>query len=115
MPRRIFSLSAIFLLLAACLCWAQDTRGTITGRVTDPSGAVIAGATVVVSNTAMGTKMNLSTNAEGIYRATFLSPGTYDIEVASAGFKKALRSAVEVRVADRLDVNITLEIGAAEQ
>src|SRR4051812_48260822 len=115
MPCRIFSLSAISLLLAASCSWAQDTRGTITGRVTDPSGAVIAGATVVVGNTAMGTKTTISTNSEGLYRAPLLSPGLYDVEVTSPGFKKALRNGVEVRVADRLDVNITLEIGAAEQ
>jgi hypothetical protein len=115
MPYRIFSLTAICLLLAASLSWSQDTRGTITGRVTDPSGAIIAGATVVVSNTAMGTKTNVSTNSEGLYRAPLLSPGLYDVEVSSPGFKRAVRSAVEVRVADRLDVNVVMEIGAAEQ
>jgi hypothetical protein len=115
MPSRIFSLRAISLLLAASLSWAQDTRGTITGRVTDPSGAVIAGATVVVGNPATGTRINISTNSEGLYRAPLLSPGIYDVEVTSPGFKTALRSGVEVRIADRLEVNITMEIGAAEQ
>src|SRR5512133_3705205 len=99
MPSRMFSFSAIFLLLAA-LCWSQDTRGTITGRVTDPSGAVIAGATVVVSNPATGTKSTLQSNSEGLYRAPLLQPGTYNIEVSAPGFKKALQSGVEVRVAD---------------
>ena len=69
MPSRIFSLIAILCLLTAGSVWSQDTRGTITGRVTDPSGAVIAGAKVVVTNAAMGTKIDLTTNAEGIYRA----------------------------------------------
>ena len=115
MPSRIFTLTACFLLLAVSLCAAQDTRGTISGRVTDPSGATIAGAVVVVSNPAMGTTAKVSTSADGIYRAAFLSPGMYEIEVTAPGFKKALKRGVEVRVADRLDIDIAMEIGATEQ
>ena len=114
MPSRIYSLAVILCLLIAP-AWTQDTKGTISGRVTDPSGSVIPGAQVVVTNTAMGTKSDLSTNAEGIYRAPALSPGIYQIEVVSTGFKKAVRPGIEVRVADSLAVNVTLEIGASEQ
>lgn len=109
---RMSALSAIFLL---CAAWSQDTRGTIAGRITDPSGSTIAGAAVVVANSAMGTKSTPRTGADGIYRATFLSPGSHEIIVTAPGFKRALRKEVEVRVADRLDINIALEIGAAEQ
>jgi hypothetical protein len=101
-------------LLTASICWSQDTRGSIGGRVLDPSGAVIAGAQVVVTNTAMGVKTTVSTNNEGIYRAPLLQPGMYQIEVTSSGFKKAVRDAVELRVADRLDIDIPLEIGSSE-
>src|SRR6185295_2722137 len=85
-----------------------------TGRVTDQSGAVIPGAQVLVTNPAMGFKTDLTTNADGIYRAPLLSPGKYQIEVTLQGFKKAIRNDVEVRVADRIDVSISLEIGASE-
>ena len=112
---RVFSLASIFLLLTASLAWSQDTRGTITGRVTDPSGAVIGNASVTVTNSAMGYKSTLTTSVDGIYRVTYLSPGNYDIEVTAPGFKKALRSGLEVRVADRLEINLALEIGASEQ
>jgi hypothetical protein len=115
MPSRIYSIIAILCLLTAGSVWSQDTKGTISGRVTDPSGSVIPGAQVVVTNSAMGTKSDLTTNAEGIYRAAALSPGIYQIEVVATGFKKALRPDIEVRVQDRLDVNIGLEIGASEQ
>src|SRR5215470_12055772 len=114
MQRRIFSLIAITLLLAAAGL-AQDTRGAISGRVTDPSGAVISGAQVMVTNTAMGTRSAITTNSEGIYRAALLQPGMYQIEVTAAGFKKLVRNDIEVRVADRLDINMTMEIGASEQ
>jgi hypothetical protein len=105
----------ILCLLTAGSVWSQDTKGTITGRVTDPSGSVIPGAQVVVTNSAMGTKSDLATNAEGIYRAPALSPGIYQIEVVATGFKKAVRPGIEVRVADSLAVNVALEIGASEQ
>src|ERR1035437_3117026 len=115
MPSRIYSIIAILWLLTAGSVLSQDTKGTITGRVTDPSGSVLPGAQVVVTNSAMGTKSDLTTNAEGIYRAPALSPGIYQIEVVATGFKKALRPDIEVRVADRLAVNVALEIGASEQ
>src|SRR4051812_42256563 len=114
MPSRIHSLLAILCLLTAGSVWSQDTKGTISGRVTDPSGSVIPGAKVIVANAAMGTKTDVTTNAEGIYRAPALNPGAYTVEVTSQGFKKSIRN-VEVRVADRLDISIVLEIGAAEQ
>lgn len=115
MLRRILSLTAILGLLSAGIGWSQDTRGTITGRVTDPSGSVVPGATVIVTNTAMGTKATLKTNQDGYYQAPLLNPGMYQVEASLQGFKKAIRDSVEVRVADRLEINLALEIGASEQ
>src|SRR5437660_1741410 len=63
----------------------------------------------------MGTRATLTTNADGIYMAPLLSPGTYQVEATARGFKKSMRSGIEVRVADRLDINLALEIGASEQ
>ncbi len=111
---RAFAATFFFLISGFALI-AQDTRGTISGRITDPSGALVPGAIVVVANNAMGTKSTFTTSADGIYRAPLLSPGMYEISVAAAGFKKALRNGVEIRVADRLDIDIALEIGAGEQ
>jgi hypothetical protein len=115
MKHWIFPLLAILLLAAAAPGLAQDARGTIVGKVMDPSGAVLTGAEVVVINVAMGTKTTLKTNAEGLYLAPLLPPGLYRVEVTAQGFKKAVRSDIEVRVADRLDISFTLEIGTAEQ
>ncbi len=114
MPRSILS-SFSLVILATSFVWSQDTRGTITGRVTDQSGAVITGASVIVTNPAMGNKSVLNTSADGLYRATFLTPGFYNIEVTAPGFRKSVRNLVEVRVADRLDINIMLELGSSEQ
>ena len=115
MRYRIFSLIAIFVLLAGLPAWAQDARGTILGKITDQSGAILPGAQVVVTNPSMGTRLALVSNSDGMYLAPMLSPGSYTVEVTAQGFKKALRSNIEVRIADRLDISVMLEVGAADQ
>ena len=113
MSRRVSSLIALLALLGGAI-WAQDTRGTITGRITDPSGAVIPGATVLVTNAAIGAKVQQQTGQDGYYHAAFLTPGIYQVEVTAPGFKKVVRDGVEVRVADRLEINVALEVGSSE-
>ena len=115
MRYRIFSLIAMVLLLLGLPAAAQDARGTIVGRVSDPSGAVLPGAQVAVVNPAMGTRLSLTTNSEGMYLAPLLQPGTYSVEVTAQGFKKAVRNNVELRIGDRLDISMALEVGAADQ
>lgn len=110
-----YGLFIALCLLAVAPGWSQDTRGAIVGRITDPSGALIPGAQVTVSNTATGTKVSLTTNAEGMFLAPLLSPGLYQVEAAAQGFKRALRSNVEIRVGDRIDVSMPLEVGAMDQ
>lgn len=111
---RMLALAAILGLLTTA-AWSQDARGTIVGTVFDQTGAVVPAAMVEVTNKAMGTKLSLKTNEAGLYTAPFLIPGLYRIQVEMAGFKKFLRDDVELRVNDRLEVNIQLEVGAAEQ
>ncbi len=113
----------LFLVLLGCTVllapWqqlsAQETRGSIVGRVTDASGAVLPGATVVITNKAMGTKTEQVTNDQGLYQATYLLSGLYRIEVQVAGFKKFVADDVEVRINDRIQINIVLEVGGIEQ
>jgi len=105
----------VALLLTAALGWSQENRGTINGRITDPSGAVIAGAEVVVTNIARETKTALTTNEAGIYEAAYQIPGLYRIEASAKGFKKLIRDSIELRIGDKLAVDFALEIGASEQ
>ena len=111
----LFPLLGNFRFPSHFLHIAQDTRDNIAGRITDPSGALVAGATVEVRNPAIGSRAAIQTSTDGIYRAALLPPGLYDIDVSAPGFKKSVRSGVEVRVADRLDINFVLEIGGSEQ
>ena len=115
MSNRFIPSWVISVFLLTSFTWAQDTRGSIAGRISDPSGALVAGATVEVRNPATGSRSALQTSTDGIYRAALLPPGLYNIEVSAPGFKKSIRSGVEVRVADRLDINFMLEIGGSEQ
>ncbi len=105
------ALLLICSLLPGNLLLAQEARGTITGKVFDPSKAVIPGATVRVTNVAMGITQTVETNDAGIYQVPYLLPGTYRVEVEISGFKKNVREGIEVRVNDILQVDITLEVG----
>ncbi len=94
---------------------AQESRGTITGTVTDSAKAVIQGASVKVTNVAMGTTVSIATNDSGLYRAPYLIPGTYQIAVEAAGFKKYLRDGVTIRINDTIEINVTLELGEVQE
>lgn len=111
----IVSLGVLLFLLTTAGWGQQDARGTIVGTVTDATGAVVPGATVDVINKAMGTKVSLKTNDAGLYQAPFLIPGSYQVVVEIQGFKKSTRDNIELRVNDRLEVSVQLEVGATEQ
>ncbi len=114
LTRKLF-LPALTLILWAGVVHAQDARGTIVGKVSDPSGATIPGATVQVTSKTMGTRVTAQANDAGSYQASFLLPGSYQLTVEQPGFKKYLRDNVNVRVNERLELNLTLEVGTPEQ
>jgi hypothetical protein len=98
------------VLFAVVPAWGQDT-GTLTGTVTDSSSAVVANAQVTVTDTAINFETSTVTNSEGIYRITFLRPGTYRVRITAAGFKTFLRDNVELRVGATLPINGVMEVG----
>jgi hypothetical protein len=112
--RCIAFLSFAALLLAAPLV-AQEARGTIQGTVTDPQGAVIPGATVVVTNTDTGTARTALSSEIGYYEAPFLDAGTYSVSVELSGFKKTTRPGVVLNAGMKVVVNIKMEVGLADQ
>jgi hypothetical protein len=103
------------LLGVAGMIVAQESRATLIGRVTDPSGAVVAGAAVRVTNTATNVTVPAQTNQAGNYEAPYLLPGLYRVEVELAGFKKSVRDGIELRVSDRLTLDFTMELGDVAQ
>src|SRR5579871_64630 len=106
-------LLAMSLVLISCVAaWAQ-TNGSITGTVKDPSGAAIAGANVVITNTDQGITREMDTNSSGDYNQSALPQGKYDIIVTAPGFKKFQAKEVVLDVAEKARVDVTLEVGAA--
>jgi hypothetical protein len=106
-------LSGILLVLVFCaVALAQDT-GSITGTVTDQSGAAVAGAQVAVSSADHGIQRATTTNASGDYNESGLPGGTYDVVVTAAGFKKFQARAVKLDVAQKARVDVSLQVGAA--
>lgn len=109
------TISFLLFLCSVSAVWGQESRGSIVGTVSDATGAVVAGASVEVLNLSMGTRNTLTTNAAGQYVTSFLIPGSYRVTVENAGFKKFVRDAIELRVNDRLTVDVALQLGTAEQ
>ncbi|MBX5496683.1 MAG: carboxypeptidase regulatory-like domain-containing protein, partial [Bryobacteraceae bacterium] len=98
-------------LLAPVLSWCQESRGSITGTVTDQQGAVIPGAAIVVTNTETNLVSRTVTNATGYFEVNLLNPGAYSMTVEATGFKRAVRSGLQLNVAGRLEVNLQLQVG----
>src|SRR4051812_2861959 len=88
---------------------AQDFRGGITGRVVDSSGGRMPGVSVTATNVATNVNSTTTTNSEGDYAILFLNPGTYSLAAELSGFKKVLRQNIEVRVGEKLGLDLTLE------
>lgn len=110
----IFKLACIATLLST-MSWAQEARGSISGRVTDTSGAVVPGAQVTVTNTATNETRRLTTNETGYYEANFLDPSTYAVGVEAQGFKKFRRTGLELNVGARIDIPVSLEVGGVTE
>ena len=99
-------------LVLCCSAYAQVDTGSISGLVSDKSGAVIAGASVLIRQEATNFTTSLSTNESGFYAAPSLRPGQYVVSVRRDGFRPQESKPFEVRVQDRVEYNFQLDIGA---
>jgi hypothetical protein len=105
----------LVLLLVSSVTYAQETRATLTGRVTDPSGAIVPQAPIVVTNTATGVKTTAKSNSAGEYTIPFLDPGPYSVAVSSPGFKGYVHSGIRLQTEQTATENIVLALGAVDQ
>src|SRR5512145_2535986 len=94
--------------------WAQAT-GSIAGIVTDPSGGVLPGVTVEVTNTATNQVRTATTGADGYYSLPLLQPGRYDVKATLSGFRTFLRQGITVAVETTARVDLQLAVGAIEE
>ncbi len=113
--RRWLTGIAVLLCLSAWPAWGQIGTATISGRVTDPSGAVVPNVTVTVINTVNNFQFTAATNTDGLYRVQSLQPGPYRVTFESAGFKRLVRDNIVLRVDDTLPVDAALEVGAVAE
>jgi len=95
--------------------FAQGDRGTITGTIADPAGAVIPNAPIQAKNTQTGSVYDIAATATGNYTLPGLPAGSYEISVTVPGFKNYLRTGLTVEVAATMRIDITLEIGSATE
>jgi Carboxypeptidase regulatory-like domain len=101
---------SLLILTSNVLVFAQTS--SLSGTVTDPSGAVVPGASVLAKNTALGTEFRTTTSSAGIYTVPALGVGIYTVSIEARGFKKTVISDVKIDAATPATVNAALEVGA---
>lgn len=111
---KLTGLAALLVLFSSVL-HAQEFRATITGRVTDASGAVVAGAKVDATNQATNLVASTVSDTAGIYTIPLLQPGTYTVTATSTGFKTYSRANVVLNTGDRTGIDIEMQVGEVQQ
>jgi hypothetical protein len=105
----------LLLLTFASVALAQSDRGTITGEISDPAGAVVSNAPIEARNVDTGAVYPAASSSTGNYTFAELPVGNYEISVTVPGFKKYVRQGLTVQVAQTLRIDITLEVGSAAE
>src|ERR1700759_3120676 len=108
----------VCLVLAAFACgafgMAQEFRASVTGQITDPTGAGVANAKVTVQNLQTNESQTQMTSESGNYTVSFLIPGSYKVTAEAPGFQTALRPLVELHTNDKLTVDLPLQLGQSQ-
>jgi hypothetical protein len=103
-------LFVLFLATATILCRAQTITGSVRGVITDPSGAVIPGATVTAKNVETGVSSSTVTNSTGLYSIQFLQIGRYTIEVKAKGFGEEHSSPFQLEIDQQATINVPMHM-----
>src|SRR4051812_25214170 len=104
------------LALLPLLCgglFAQEFRATLTGTVTDPSGAAVPNANIKATSVATNSTKETKSTTDGVYTIPFLEPGVYVIEASAAGFQMLKRTNITLSVGQRLNFPLQLTVGQA--
>src|SRR3954468_733273 len=113
--RRVCFLAVVLFATIIARASAQDFRGGITGRITDSSGGRLPGVTVTATNVATKVASSTTTNGEGDYTILYLTPGVYSLTAELSGFKKVLQENVQVRISDRVGIDLKMDVGRIEE
>src|SRR5881396_2575875 len=117
---KVFSACLVFCLISAAALHnmeanAQVTGATLSGTVTDTSGAVIPGVMIAIKNRATGVVRSLTTGEAGFYSAPNLQAGSYDVTASAPGFSTVAQSNITLTVAAQQQLNISLKVGEIAQ
>src|SRR5690242_11614980 len=107
---RSWVVASLVLMAFTSAALAQLETGTLSGTVTDPSGAVVANAKITAKNLGTGLTRAASSTANGTYTIVSLPPGRYEVSVEAAGFE-TLRQNVDVTVGGRATVDVAMKVG----
>ncbi len=105
--------AVLIAMVAGVSAFAQNSRGAITGQITDPTGAVIPNAKITVTSTDTGAISHVISTAQGFYTVPDLMPGGYTLAVDAQGFKAFLRTGITIQTQQTVTINAKLEVGAA--
>ena len=108
-------IALIWAIVSVPAAWGQAVSGTITGVVTDPSNAAVAGATVTITNVDTSIDTTRESDETGRYVNTNLSPGNYSVAVEAAGFQRFVQENVVLRVDQTVRVDPVLQLGAVTE
>jgi hypothetical protein len=112
---KFFLVLGILLLVGLPVFGQATATGSLTGTVTDPTGAVVPGASVVVTNTATGQAFNVKTNDEGVFTIPALTSGLYTATISVKGFKQAKVTEIKIDAGKPSSFNLALEVGSQDQ
>src|SRR5262245_65797464 len=115
MLKKGFSCSFLLLLLWLSTALGQSDRGTITGTIQDPNGALLPNATVVAINAGSQTEYKTQTTETGNYTLASIPAGVYNLRVEAVGFRVYLQSGITVQVAQTARVDVIMQVGGASE
>src|SRR2546430_2104798 len=106
----------VSLCISAAIVSAQEITGSIVGTVTAPSGAAVAGAKITIKSLDKNVVLRtVTTEPNGQYLAAYLPVGSYEVVAEAPNFKKSVYSKIALNVADKLTINLTLEVGSVSE
>ncbi len=106
---------ALIIFFQPTFTHAQEFRGTITGIISDSTGAVIPGAAITVTEVKTGSLHKTTSDGAGQYNVPFLLPGQYTIEAEAPGFNRIARNNINIQAGDHPTINLTLVVGSSAQ
>jgi Carboxypeptidase regulatory-like domain len=113
--KKSWLLSFIFFVVFSAPNWAQNTTGSLTGLVTDPSGAVVTNAEIELTAVSTGVVTKTVSNADGLYSFQNLPTGGYELRVTAPGFREFLQKGIKIVLNERARIDVKLELGEQRQ